>query len=137
MQTYSPVRSNDSNDFQAVCRPESNSDSISATATAVLFANGIGAQVARKVDWIHLPVPYDRGDDAYFAPLADLRLQPGTRLYLGLIHLRLGAAGTRKLIETAARHRVDFGIATECGFGRRDPATIPELLKLHAALADG
>jgi hypothetical protein len=29
----------------------------------------------------------------------------------------------------------DFGIATECGFGRRDPATIPALLRLHAEVA--
>ena len=28
-----------------------------------------------------------------------------------------------------------FGIATECGLGRRQPHTIPALLKLHAELA--
>jgi hypothetical protein len=27
-------------------------------------------------------------------------------------------------------HASDFGISTECGFGRRPPETIPELLKL-------
>jgi len=27
-------------------------------------------------------------------------------------------------------------VATECGFGRRDPATIPDLLRLHMAVAD-
>jgi hypothetical protein len=29
----------------------------------------------------------------------------------------------------------DFGIGTECGFGRRDPATILPLLQLHAEIA--
>jgi hypothetical protein len=29
----------------------------------------------------------------------------------------------------------DFSIGTECGFGRRDPATIPELLRIHAQVA--
>jgi hypothetical protein len=29
----------------------------------------------------------------------------------------------------------DFSIATECGFGRRRPETIPELLRIHAAVA--
>lgn len=28
----------------------------------------------------------------------------------------------------------DYDIATECGFGRRDPATTPELLQIHAEL---
>jgi hypothetical protein len=28
----------------------------------------------------------------------------------------------------------DFGIATECGFGRRAPETILDLLRLHAQL---
>jgi hypothetical protein len=32
----------------------------------------------------------------------------------------------------------DFGIATECGFGRRPPETVPGLIDLHreVALAD-
>ena len=29
-----------------------------------------------------------------------------------------------------------FGIATECGFGRRPAETIPELLRIHAEAAD-
>jgi len=28
----------------------------------------------------------------------------------------------------------DFGIATECGFGRRPPATVPGLIELHSKL---
>jgi hypothetical protein len=30
----------------------------------------------------------------------------------------------------------NFSVATECGFGRRKPDTIPELLRIHAAIAD-
>jgi hypothetical protein len=29
----------------------------------------------------------------------------------------------------------DFGVGTECGFGRRDPKTILALLQLHAEIA--
>jgi hypothetical protein len=29
-----------------------------------------------------------------------------------------------------------FSMATECGFGRRDPRTIPGLLRIHAEVAD-
>ena len=40
-------------------------------------------------------------------------------------------------LEIAAAQQVGprFGIATECGMGRRPPETIPALLRLHAALA--
>jgi hypothetical protein len=37
-------------------------------------------------------------------------------------------------IATAYTFGADFGLSTECGFGRRRPETISELLKLHAAL---
>jgi hypothetical protein len=103
----------------------------------VRLANALCAGVARPIDWIHMPVPAERDDDAYFAPLDGLVLQPATRLYLGLIHDSDGEAGTLRRIEVARRHAADFGIATECGFGRRPPETIAELLGLHARLADG
>jgi len=35
---------------------------------------------------------------------------------------------------TADRYVQKYDIATECGFGRRDPATIPDLLKIHRDL---
>ena len=50
------------------------------------LANGIAAAVDRKLNWIHMPVPRDRCDDPFFAPLNNLRLQPETELYLGLVH---------------------------------------------------
>lgn len=46
-----------------------------------------------------------------------------------------GVAGTRKRVATAERHVASFSVATECGFGRRDPQTIPELLRIHAEIA--
>jgi hypothetical protein len=83
-----------------------------------------------------MPVPRNRADDVYFAPLQQLRLRPETELCLGLIHYTDGVEGTNRRIETASRHVSHFSIATECGFGRRDPGTIPELLRIHAAVAD-
>ena len=35
----------------------------------------------------------------------------------------------------ADAHVSAYGVATECGFGRRDPETIPDLLKIHAEVA--
>ena len=72
---------------------------------------------------------------AYVAPLADLRLSGDTRLYLGLVHYSDGVAGTRRRIATAASVYPDFGIATECGMGRRVGQDIHELLRIHAEAA--
>ncbi len=106
------------------------------TATAVAFANGICARVPRQVDFIHLPVPRGRDDDAYFAPLGNLALTPGTELILGLVHHTDGVEGTRRRIAVAAKVVPEFGIGTECGFGRRAASTIPDLLRIHAEVAD-
>lgn len=98
-------------------------------------ANRLCADIKRTIELIHMPVPRDRSDDAYFAPLARLRLKPETELCLGLVHYTDGIAGTRKRLATAERHAKGFSIGTECGFGRRDPATIPDLLRIHAEIA--
>ena len=98
-------------------------------------ANRLRAALTRPLAFLHMPVPRDRDDDGYFAPLAQLALAPETELYLGLVHFTDGEAGTRRRMATAARHRDAFGIATECGFGRRVPETIVPLLELHAACA--
>jgi hypothetical protein len=101
----------------------------------VEVANRLCTDVRRTIQLIHMPVPRDRSDDAYFAPLAQLRLKPETELSLGLVHYTDGVAGTRKRLATAERHANRFSIATECGFGRRAPETIPELLRIHAEIA--
>lgn len=103
--------------------------------TCVAFANGIAAQATRNVDWIHMPVPRDRDDDDFFKPLDGLKLRPETELYLGCLHYTDGIEGTRARLATAHNHIGDFGIATECGFGRRDPDTIPDLIGIHAEAA--
>ena len=105
------------------------------TAKLVDVANGIAAGLTRSLNWISLPVPRNRSDDAYFAPLANLQLHPETELYLGLVHLTDGVAGTKRRIEAAQRVVANFGVATECGFGRRPAETIPDLLRIHSEVA--
>ena len=80
-------------------------------------------------------MPRDRSDDAYFAPLRNLHLHTETELYLGLVHYTDGREGTRRRIAAAQRTVPVFGVGTECGMGRRDAATIPELLRIHADVA--
>jgi len=101
----------------------------------VEMANRLCTDAKRTIQLIHMPVPRNRSDDAYFAPLADLVLKPETELSLGLVHYTDGVAGTRKRLATAERHANHFSIATECGFGRRAPETILELLRIHAEVA--
>jgi hypothetical protein len=105
-------------------------------AKLVGLANAITPRLRRPLDWLHVPVPRDRDDHAYFAPLAGLELAPTTRLHLGLVHRSDGVAGARRRIAAARRFVEDFGVGTECGLGRRPPETIPDLLTLHAEIAD-
>ena len=105
------------------------------TSLLVEVANGILAGVPRKIHWIHMPVPRNRTDEAYFAPLRTLKLPPETKLYLGLVHYTDGVEGTLQRIEAARQVIADFGVATECGMGRRPPETIPDLLRIHSAVA--
>jgi hypothetical protein len=99
------------------------------------IANGLARTVDRRIDWIHMPVPRDRDDAAYFAPLGELTLAPETELYLGLVHLTDGLEGARRRMRAAASVLPRFGIGTECGFGRRPPETVARLLRLHAEAA--
>jgi hypothetical protein len=102
----------------------------------VEFANRVSRQIARPIQLIHMPVPRNRADEAYFEPLRQLELRPETELCLGLVHYTDGIAGAKRRLAAAKKYVADFSIATECGFGRRDPRTIPALLRLHAAVAD-
>jgi hypothetical protein len=102
----------------------------------VEMANHLARAITRPIQLVHMPVPRDRSDDAFFAPLKHLRLNPETELALGLVHYTDGLDGTRRRMTTAARHWARFAIATECGFGRRPPETIPELLRIHALAAE-
>ena len=100
------------------------------------FTNRITAGIKRPINLVHMPVPRDRSDDDYFAPLANLRLRSETELCLGLVHYTDGIEGTKRRLATARKYAPAFSIATECGFGRRKPETIPELLRIHAAAAE-
>ena len=102
----------------------------------VEFANRVSRQIARPVQLIHMPVPRNRVDDAYFEPLRNLTLRPETQLCLGLVHYTDGIEGTKTRAAIAKKYVSDFAVGTECGFGRRDPKTIPELLRIHAQVAD-
>lgn len=105
------------------------------TRLMTAFSNQITERSPRRFRWIHMPVPRT-ADDSFFAPLVDLRLSAGTKLHLGLVHEADGVEGAGRRIEAANVRVRDFGIATECGMGRRKPAAIPDLLALHREVAN-
>jgi hypothetical protein len=110
-------------------------DPVDATKM-VEMAELIVRSVARPINWIHMPVPIDRSDDAFFRPLENLKLAPQTELYLGLVHAQDGVDGTTRRITTARRHAPAFGIASECGISRgRGPELAMEFIKTYAGAA--
>lgn len=106
------------------------------TSKPVDVASGVAVALSRPLNWVHLPVPKERADPGYFAPLAGLATEPETTLYLGLVHASDGFEGARRRIKAASAFVPEFGIATECGMGRRPAGQIPDLLDLHARLAN-
>src|SRR5215475_5719638 len=74
------------------------------------FTNRLVRGVKRPIDLVHMPVPRDRSDDAYFAPLRGLALPGETELCLGLVHYTDGVEGTKRRRATARRHAQKFAI---------------------------
>ncbi len=102
-----------------------------STDCAVELANAFMEGAGRKVDWMHMPV-LDRTDEAYYAPLADLRPR-GAKIYLGMIH---NMENFEKRFALARKFLPDFGVAAYCGFGRRRPEELPDVLGEHLAALD-
>jgi SAM-dependent methyltransferase len=101
----------------------------------VEIANALAASLDRPLNWVHMPLPRRGSVAAAVAPLAGLRLQPQTELYLGLIDPAGGDGAAAERIQVTHDAAGDFGIATPCGWGRLPPASVPALVELHARLS--
>ncbi|MFB7250054.1 hypothetical protein [Microbacterium sp. NPDC056234] len=99
----------------------------------VRYANAVMAAASRPLTWLHLPVPIERDDEAYFAALA--ALEPVEELYLGLVHREDGVEGARRRIAAASVFAPAFGVATECGIGRAPAGSTEGILRTHAEVA--
>lgn len=89
----------------------------------------------RGMDYLHMPVPQDRTDGAYFAPLRDMKLPEGCEFYLGLIHYN-DPEGDKARTAAACKVIDTFGISTECGWGRTAPERVPGLVSAHRHLME-
>ena len=101
----------------------------------VEMMQGIVNATGRHIDFLHIPVPKERTDEAYYRPLGHWEPPEGTRLYLGLLH-HDDKAGDRVRILVARRFVEEFGLSAECGWGRTEPGRLPELLKGHRIAAE-
>lgn len=106
------------------------------TGKLVRFANLVVQAAHRPLSWVHLPVPIERDDEAYFRALSGLKIPEETELYLGLVHREDGVEGAERRI-AAAQQQVSrpFGVSTECGFGRSPEGTTVPLFEAHRAVA--
>jgi hypothetical protein len=101
----------------------------------VELANGIASNVDRTVDFIHVPVPQGRIEPEFYEPLRSLKVSSDTRIFLGLV-FQGDPDGDQVRIAVAKEYLADFGVATECGWGRTDPENVPGLLASHRKAAE-
>ena len=102
--------------------PKSYTDDISIH---VRLANEAVRRAGRRVDYVHMPVMPDAGDD-FFPPLQELSIGD-TRPFLGIV-LNDGLEAFERRAKAVARYLPDFGIASYCGWGREAPEDVPVLL---------
>lgn len=101
----------------------------------VEIANGIAAGALRSIQYIHMPVPHDRNDEAYFAPLKDLKLGSETDLYLGCVH-HGDTEGNANKLATARKFTNVAAVGAECGLGRGKADLFDDVLAQHQKLGD-
>ena len=99
---------------------------------AVKMANAFIEHAGRRVDWVHIPV-LSRTDDAFYAPLKDLK-PDGARVYLGMIH-NMDSFDAR--MAAAKKFLPDFGLAAYCGMGRVPPPQLTGVLEDHLRAVGG
>jgi hypothetical protein len=105
-------------------------------ANFVRLAHSILERVEHPVAWFHMPVPRELAAEQWIPPLADLRLPEGTRLYLGVIYGPDRGDEAAKIVDLAAGHcAVPFGVATECGMGRRPRDWVRPVMEIQRDIA--
>lgn len=103
------------------------------SGVCVRLSNEAVARAGRTVDYVHIPVMPD-ASDAFFEPMRELSLGE-TKIYVG-IALEDGVQAFDRRLAAVRRHLSNFGIASYCGWGRRQPAELPGILADLRACAE-
>jgi hypothetical protein len=110
-------------------------------ALQIRVLNAVIAAAGRAVNFVSFTVPQNRYDQGYFAPLRELKADPGTELNFSLVPYHpakqaVHATGDQirhidaALAATPGGSRA-WGICTECGMGRVRREETARLLDLH------
>ena len=107
----------------------------------VRVVNAVTRAARRTVSFVSFTVPQYQRDEAYFAPLGELAVDPATELNFALVpyHPADQAPGTTaeqvRLIDAGLAASPGgsraWGICTECGMGRVNRDEVPALLDLY------
>jgi hypothetical protein len=101
------------------------SSSAHDAAQVTRLAGAIIASTDREPGFLHLPVPRERDDPDYYAPLANLGLWPAMDVYLGLVHEGDDVESAWRRLYAASGVLGRVGIAPACG---TDPALVLDVL---------
>jgi len=85
------------------------------------------------IEYIHIPVPKNRNDSAYFEPLKQLKMS-NTKLYLGVIHANDQEGSKARLEAAKASYNGPYGVSTECGLGRTPKEELESIFSIMKEL---
>lgn len=96
------------------------------------------SHTSHKISYFHCPAPLSAAPHlaGYFAPLRDLcpaLSDHGCELFLGLVHAE-DLEMTKAMIVEAQKVAPEFGVATECGMGRRSMENVPIIMNTMMAV---
>ena len=97
------------------------------------FCNQVASQLSHTLNFVHLPVSVPDADAKFFGPLQRLAVPDETEIYLGILHPKV-KDGDLPRIALAQQFLSSFGVATECGWGRKPAEGITHLLQTHLAV---
>ncbi|MEM7126849.1 MAG: hypothetical protein AAF702_11015 [Chloroflexota bacterium] len=100
------------------------------------FCNQIAANLTHSLDFAHMPVSVPDADADFFSPLKDLTISGEAQIYLGILHPKV-PGGDMARIQKAQQSLPSFGVATECGWGRKSTETVDKLLQVHLNAVSG
>ncbi|MDB5534643.1 MAG: hypothetical protein JWO28_2958 [Hyphomicrobiales bacterium] len=106
------------------------------TGDMVAVINAVCSRLGRPMNFVHMPVPIDRSDDAYFEALKDFKPGASAELFLGLVHDTDGLSGALARAAAARRAYERFGVGTECGLNHRSRDNVLQIITLLGEVAD-
>ncbi|CAF9905457.1 MAG: hypothetical protein GOMPHAMPRED_003191 [Gomphillus americanus] len=106
------------------------------TGILVQFIKAIheGVEPIHDISYIHIPVPKDKTEAAYFEPLKSLEINPNTKLYLGVIHPNDEEGSKSRLEAARSAYHGPCGVSTECGLGRTPKEDLESIISIAKSL---